>query len=106
MEEAGPSPGVLRPASPMVDEIISCVSFSLRHHIVFVRVVYAVCAVVCLYRCLFQSQYPEWFLVFSFVSLAVYPHAFVRAVHCFRPEAPRSLRHLYHWVLRGPLVYL
>ena len=32
--------------------------------------------------------------------------AFFGAVRCFRPEAPHSLRHLYHWVLRGPLVYL
>ena len=106
VEEAGSSPGVLRPASPVVGGIISYVSFSLRPHIVFAHAVRAVYAVVCLHRCLFQNQYLELCLVFSCVSLIVCPLAFARAVLYYRPEVPRSLRHLCRWVLRGPLVCL
>ena len=35
MEDTGPSPGVLRPASPMMDSFISDVSFSSTRHIAF-----------------------------------------------------------------------
>ena len=108
MEGTGPSPGVLRPASPMVDSFISCVSFSSTRRTAFACVALAVYLVICLCsHYLFPSQYhPIWSSAFSCSVLFVYLSSCAAAGHCCLPVILRGLHHLPRLIFRDLLEYL
>ena len=108
MEDTGPSPGVLRPASPMVDSFISCVSFSSTRHIAFACFVLAECLVACpCSHYLFPNQYHlKWSSVFSCSVLLVCLSACAGAGYCSHPVILRSPHHLSRLIFLDLLEYL